>query len=191
MKQLFLLLAFLSCMFSVKADDLTALVTNSQTGLDNGTIDLDVTAGVAPYTFSWTGPNGFSSSDEDIINLAPGEYCVTVTDQYCGIAALCVLVEEEVATGMQADQNMPSLEVFPNPFSGDFNVELNLPTEGSYTFYLTDAGGKVVFSQYKKLGSGKNTLHFDLKEVLPSGSYELMMRGEGNAVLSRRIVQIR
>lgn len=39
-----------------------------------------VTGGTSPYTYSWTGPNGFSSTDKDIFNLANGLYTLTVTD---------------------------------------------------------------------------------------------------------------
>jgi uncharacterized repeat protein (TIGR01451 family) len=36
--------------------------------------------GNSPYTFLWSGPGGFSSTDQDIIGLAVGDYFVTVTD---------------------------------------------------------------------------------------------------------------
>lgn len=39
-----------------------------------------VTGGTPPYTYYWTGPNGFTSSNEDIFNLADGLYQLTVTD---------------------------------------------------------------------------------------------------------------
>jgi PKD repeat protein len=39
-----------------------------------------VTGGTPPYSFFWTGPNGFTSTDEDIFNLADGLYHLTVTD---------------------------------------------------------------------------------------------------------------
>ena len=45
-------------------------------GLDNGTIELTVTGGTTPYTFAWS--NG--ATTEDLNNLGPGTYGVTVTD---------------------------------------------------------------------------------------------------------------
>ncbi|NSW45043.1 MAG: gliding motility-associated C-terminal domain-containing protein [Bacteroidales bacterium] len=46
-----------------------------------GSIDVTVSGdGTAPYTYAWSGPNGFTSSDEDISNLYAGWYKVTVTD---------------------------------------------------------------------------------------------------------------
>jgi hypothetical protein len=43
---------------------------------NDGSIDLTVSGGVAPYTYIWT----TSATTEDISGLAPGDYTVTVTD---------------------------------------------------------------------------------------------------------------
>ncbi len=40
----------------------------------------NVTGGTAPYSYLWTGPNGFTSTDKDIFNLIDGLYQLTVTD---------------------------------------------------------------------------------------------------------------
>jgi RHS repeat-associated protein len=45
----------------------------------NGAIDIDVTGGTA-YTYSWTGPNSFQSTSQDISGLKEGAYQVTVTE---------------------------------------------------------------------------------------------------------------
>ncbi len=45
-----------------------------------GAIDVTVTGGEAPYTYSWAGPNGFASTQEDINNLEEGNYVLQVTD---------------------------------------------------------------------------------------------------------------
>jgi len=56
--------------------------TNDATcaGITDGYIILTVTGGAPPYTFSWTGPGGFTSSSQNIYNLSTGTYSVTVTD---------------------------------------------------------------------------------------------------------------
>ena len=46
----------------------------------DGTVNLDVTGGTEPYTYSWTGPSGFSSSGKNLTNLAPGTYSLLVRD---------------------------------------------------------------------------------------------------------------
>lgn len=54
-------------------------------GANNGAIQTNITGGIpfssgAPYQISWTGPNGFTSSQPSISNLAPGDYTLSVTD---------------------------------------------------------------------------------------------------------------
>ncbi len=46
----------------------------------NGAIDLTVSGGTPAYSYSWTGPGTFSSTDEDISNLDGGTYIIQVTD---------------------------------------------------------------------------------------------------------------
>ncbi len=53
-------------------------ITNATTEASaNGAIDVLVMGGVKPYTYSWS----TGSTEEDLINLAPGTYTLTVTDK--------------------------------------------------------------------------------------------------------------
>lgn len=47
---------------------------------DDGTINVTAAGGTAPYNYSWTGPNGFTSTDEDISALEPGDYTLDLSD---------------------------------------------------------------------------------------------------------------
>src|SRR4029450_6436708 len=58
----------------------TNTVTNTGCAVSNGAIDLNVTGGVAPLTYAWTGPGGFTATTEDINSLAGGDYDITITD---------------------------------------------------------------------------------------------------------------
>ena len=60
--------------------DLDKLVDVSCNGENDGKIMLDVFGTANPIIFSWTGPNGFVSTSQDIFNLGPGGYAVSVTD---------------------------------------------------------------------------------------------------------------
>ena len=55
-------------------------VNVSCNGGSDGSIDLRVLFGTAPYTYSWSGPFGFTASSEDVSGLLPGAYNITVTD---------------------------------------------------------------------------------------------------------------
>ncbi len=47
----------------------------------NGAVNLNVDGGTEPYTYAWSGPSGYSSTDASIINLAnQGPYDLSLTD---------------------------------------------------------------------------------------------------------------
>jgi hypothetical protein len=47
---------------------------------NDGSINLTVSGGVAPYTYDWSGPDGFSTDTEDLSDIAAGDYEVEITD---------------------------------------------------------------------------------------------------------------
>ncbi len=49
-------------------------------GLSNGYIKIDPSPELSPYSFRWSGPNGFNSSIEDITGLIAGQYNMAITD---------------------------------------------------------------------------------------------------------------
>ncbi|WP_345368778.1 T9SS type A sorting domain-containing protein, partial [Algivirga pacifica] len=46
----------------------------------DGAIDVTIEGGNAPYTYLWTGPNGFTATTEDIEGLTMGRYTLKVVD---------------------------------------------------------------------------------------------------------------
>ena len=58
-------------------------ITNvSCNGYNDGNINLSVQNGIAPYTYLWSDPSGFTATSEDISNLLGGIYTVLVTDGF-------------------------------------------------------------------------------------------------------------
>ncbi|MBL7939571.1 MAG: hypothetical protein JNL43_09445 [Flavobacteriales bacterium] len=49
-------------------------------GGNNGSIDLSISGGTQPYTFTWFGPEDFSANSEDVAGLVQGSYSVLVSD---------------------------------------------------------------------------------------------------------------
>ena len=69
---------------------LSVNVTHSNFGANDGAIDLTVTDGLPPYTYSWSN----AATTEDVSSLAPGAYTVKVTDALSKTATLIVVVLE-------------------------------------------------------------------------------------------------
>ncbi len=59
---------------------LATKVDVTSTGGSDGSIDLTILGGTGPFTIDWAGPNGFTSSNEDISGLFAGTYTGTITD---------------------------------------------------------------------------------------------------------------
>jgi hypothetical protein len=64
----------------MKTDPTCEAISNPPNLSEDGAIDLTVSGGTSAYTYSWTGPNMFTAITQDITNLIPGMYQVTVTD---------------------------------------------------------------------------------------------------------------
>ena len=67
-----LLLASLLFSGAIMAADIEAAVIPTVVGSSTGEIDLTVSGGVAPFAYAWSGPGGFSSTDEDLTGLPSG-----------------------------------------------------------------------------------------------------------------------
>ena len=98
-----------------------------------GTDELcaQVTGGAGPYTYSWTGPGGFTSGQQCITVGTTGSYTVTVTDS-------------QGCTGMGTGQ----LTLIPGPtctINGPDPVCTNT-TGHSYTATVLPAGGTVTYA---------------------------------------------
>jgi hypothetical protein len=68
-----------TCISILKIDELELEVEVEDVrcnGEFNGRVDLTVHGGTAPYSYSWD----FGSTNEDLLGLGAGSYCVTVTD---------------------------------------------------------------------------------------------------------------
>lgn len=109
--------------------DVTGVITHeSANGANDGAINLSVMNGFAPYSFSWKGPAGFTSANEDISGLAPGQYCVTVTDALCGTATFCGIVRRcnpilGSATGVLCPYNSNGVFTIILSGQGPFTVQ--------------------------------------------------------------------
>jgi hypothetical protein len=68
-------------------------IHNPPTQISNGLINITTLGGTPPYNYSWNGPNGFTSTSEDISGLFAGNYIVTFTDAN-GCSAIETIVLE-------------------------------------------------------------------------------------------------
>ena len=104
---------------------------------EDGEIDLTVSGGVAPYTYTWA--NGETS--EDLFNVTAGFYEVTVMDANGCDVITNTLVEEMSVAGIE-DMDGIQTSVYPNPTTDAATVTWNSAAVTNIT--IVNANGQVV-----------------------------------------------
>ncbi|MEO0724807.1 MAG: T9SS type A sorting domain-containing protein [Bacteroidota bacterium] len=78
-----------------------------------GAIDLVVMGGVMPYTYVWTGPNGFTATTDEVTNLESGIYTVIVNDaNFCEYIASFTIAEPNLLQIATASANIIDPQCF-------------------------------------------------------------------------------
>ena len=134
-------------------------------GNKDGMIALIISGGKAPYTFGWTGPNGFVSNAQNLSGLSGGNYQVKVTDANGFVGSTTVTVIEAgtpLTLGVTATPEIRTMSV-------DGTVILGV-TGGSVN--LTVTGGT---APYTFVWSGPNNFVASTEDLsdLVSGTYEV------------------
>jgi hypothetical protein len=112
-------------------------------GSGDGSINLTVSGGTSGYSYSWSGPNNFTASTQNISGLAGGSYSVTVTD-----ANGCTVTESfDVTVGVVELTGGISLNIFPNPSNGLFFLNIDGLSGQNVNWQVTDARGRFVMGK--------------------------------------------
>ncbi len=135
------------------------LVINAVVGnttANSGSIDATITGGTTPYTYEWS----TGATSQDLSNLVPGTYYLTITD-----ANGCISTDQfTVENAASVEENTElSLRLYPNP-SNEFII-IESDGEQMTEIRIDDMQGKCVFST--------NTLQE--KVVIPTLDFETGM----------------
>lgn len=145
-------------------------------GDNDGSATIQVTGGVAPYSYSWS--NGQTS--QTINNLSPGQYGWTVTDQNGCQTSGTVTIQP----GVNATNDLPGLRrlaVSPNPSSGGFELALALENPLAVQVELLDVTGRIL-SKTNTESVLEKTWQFDIS-ASPSGIYFCKIVADGKVAV--------
>ena len=131
-------------------------------GNNTGSIDLSVSGGTSPYSYSWSN----SATSQDLLNLIAGTYIVTVTDANGCIATLSIPVTQ------------PSIPLTVGYTTT--NVSCFGLSDGSID--VTPLGGTGPFTYYWTTGLASQDL-----SNLPAGQYIVAITDANNCVTSTQI----
>lgn len=93
------------------------------------------------------------------------------------------------AVGIDGTVGTGVLGVYPNPASGAFRLNYNLPTTGAVRLEIADASGRILVQ--RALGNArKGELTFSTEELgLASGVYEVVLTSDGSRLIQRLVVR--
>ncbi|MRS05646.1 hypothetical protein EG832_20880, partial [bacterium] len=130
-------------------------------GATTGIINITLLGGTPDYDYSWTGPDGFISTDEDLSNLAAGTYDLLVNDINGCTEALQVIISQPDPLN-SGEHNIDPLVVCEN-----YN-----PAELSFTTPPTGGTPPYSYQWFRNtelVGTGAT---YDSPQLTESGLYE-------------------
>lgn len=146
-------------------------------GAANGAVDLSTSGGTAPYAWSWSGPNGFTASSEDVQNLQAGGYTVVVTDDHgC------------TATG-SFDVNQPGLFTVDAITSAYGNANVSCPASTDGSIDLTVSGAVAPYG-YAWTGPGGFTSSNEDLTGLAAGTYHVTITDDNGCSTSHEVTLV-
>jgi gliding motility-associated-like protein len=169
----------------------------------NGSLSIGTSGGTAPYTYTWTND---VSTDSIAINLAAGDYSVTVTDSNACTQTLTMTVLNEnaptataTATDTACGDNGGTATVVATGGAGGYEFAWNtLPIQntatasnllpGNYSVTVTDANGCMAFAEATVNGNisdpilscgtlTENSVTFNWTAVAGATGYQIALNG--------------
>ena len=126
----------------------------SMANADDGTASVVVAGGTGDYEYAWSGPGGFTSVQAIITDLAPGIYCVLVTDENGCFNGACVEVVGVNAPDCSAFAASFNSESITCNGANDATLEVDISNGvAPFTFTWNDASLPAIAIQ-ENLGPG-------------------------------------
>lgn len=116
----------------------------SCTGANDGSIDLTVSGGTAPFSYAWSN----TATTQDISGLSPGNYSVTITDANSCTDVVAVTLTEPVPLVIDT--------IFSPVYPGNVNVSCNGGDDGAVN--ITVSGGSAPYTYYWSNGDSTQNI---------------------------------
>ena len=130
----------------------------------DGSIEITVSGGVAPYTFDWdTDELGDFDDDEDLSDLTGGTYTIVVMDDN----GCTTTVEVTVGSQLGITSNGSSIvAIYPNPTSDQLTIEM----PGVFDYTITNMNGQILVANK---AADKTNISI---QTLPAGVYLVQVK---------------
>ena len=142
-------------------------------GQSNGYVNITTLSDPSLFTFEWSGPGGFTSSNKDVSALAAGQYSVTISDKNnCAATENITLTEPLARIGMTID---PSVSL-----DGAYNISCGGEKSGTINVVASNNIGATDFI-WSDGGQGSN------RTGLGAGTYGIIITDANNCQVDSSI----
>jgi SprB repeat/HYR domain len=161
-----------TCSFTITlapVPDFNVVTQPPVNGQSNGSLQVTVVSGTAPFTFFWQKNQAYFADTEDLSDLSPGVYQLEVTDANgCTVLAAPYFLNN-VTSSTTATEAALGVQVWPNPTKAQLFIESsNLKAH----YRLLNTVGVAVLEGV--LNGARTTLE---TAALPAGVYLLSVEG--------------
>ncbi|MFK7773911.1 MAG: M43 family zinc metalloprotease [Saprospiraceae bacterium] len=155
------------------------ITTTIDTGNGNGTVTFVGSGGTPPYLFSLDGAN--FQSGELFVELPGGNYDGYVLDGNGCIVQITFTILMETAV-VNLEEGISKLDIFPNPFSDQLFLEVDLEISQELQLTLWNVAGVEVFARKIELQNGNHRINLEVNHQVPAGSYFLKVNNENGSI---------
>ena len=166
-----------------------SLIINTTPDTNNaavGTAWVIVSGGTPPYSYQWGGP--IDTTTDTATGLISANYTITVTDSNGCIITANLTVGNITGINKSPISNHQSVIVYPNPNTGSFTLEMDLPEVTGLSIKLYHFTGQLISSEEIGNITGNYTQHIDLGRRA-RGIYYLQVITEQGIVTKKVIYQ--
>jgi len=142
-------------------------------GANNGSVNLTVSGGFPPYSYSWTGPSSYTANTQNISGLVPGTYTVNVIGKKaCTTTGTVTITQPAVMT---ATVTSPAV-------NGGYNIACFAGNNGSAS--ASASGGTVSYTYSWTTVPTQTT---STASNLTAGTYSVTIKDAHNCMLVKTI----
>ena len=169
---------------------------------NTGNVELYVEGGSPPWNFNWS--NG--ATTQDLVDVFPGIYSVTITDQNgCEYTDSTAVIKPDcfIDSNLRSNQDLHAQEMTndgsllgfrvmqntPNPFPNQTFIQFELPGEGVVDFIVRQIDGKFIHQERNYFYKGLSQFSFDGSNLSPGIYYYTI--GFDNQFITNKMVVLK
>ena len=169
--------------FNITQPQIPLTLTSTQVnvgcaGNTTGSINVTMVGGTLGYTYTWTGPSGYTANTQDLLNLAAGTYTVIVTDANgCTTQTVTTITQPLLPSNVSGIVTNNSIDITVSGgtpgytflwSNGAITEDLSNLSSGTYSVIVTDANGCTSTESFTVDNVGLEQQHSIELQVFPN-----------------------